>query len=111
MVVLAAVAIGGIIYAILRTRDLGSVNERVLALRPDGFVKHTGVGPEATVSASYANIAKLTPAVRNSTQYLDMVTRDGRKGSVELDGRFWQTQGARPPDRRPVRALCRDTQQ
>jgi hypothetical protein len=88
MVVLALCAIGGIVYAIIRARDLGSVNEQALIMTPDGFVKRTCVGPKATVSASYANIARLTPAVRNSTQYLDMVTRDGRKVRVELDGRF-----------------------
>jgi len=88
MVVLALCAIGGIVHAIIRARDLGSVNEQALIMTPDGFVKGTGVGPKATVSASYANIARLTPAVRNSTQYLDMVTRDGRKVRVELDGRF-----------------------
>ena len=88
MVVLAAVAIGGIVFAILRARDLGSVNEQMLVLMPDGFVKRAGVGPKGTFSATYANIARLTPAVRNGTQYLDAVTPDGRRVSVELDGRF-----------------------
>src|SRR5262249_14340130 len=73
---------------ILRARDLGSVNEQVLILTPDGFVKRVGAGPKGTFTATYANIARLTPAVRNSTQYLDAVTRDGKRTSVELDGRF-----------------------
>jgi hypothetical protein len=88
MVVLVAVAIGGIVFAILRARDLGSVNEQMLVLMPDGFVKRASVGPKGTFSAMYANIARLTPAVRNSTQYLDAVTPDGRRVSVELNGRF-----------------------
>ena len=88
MVVLVAVAIGGIVFAILRARDLGSVNEQVLVLMPDGFVKRTGVGPKGTFSATYANIATLRSVVRNSSQYLDAVTRDGRHASVEMDGRF-----------------------
>jgi hypothetical protein len=88
MVVLVAVAIGGIIFAILRARDLGYANEQMLVLMPDGFVKRTGVGPKNTASATYATIATLRPVVRNSSQYLDTVTRDGRRASVELDGRF-----------------------
>jgi hypothetical protein len=88
MIVLALCAIGGIVYAIIRARDLGSVNEQMLVVMPDGFVKRAGLGSKDTFSATYANIATLTPAVRNSSQYLDAVTRDGRRASVELDGRF-----------------------
>jgi len=88
MVVLVAVAIGGIVFAILRARDLGSVNEQMLVLMPEGFVKRVGAGPKGTFSAAYATIARLTPAVRNSTQYLDAMTSDGKRASVELDGRF-----------------------
>jgi hypothetical protein len=88
MVVLAAAAIGGIVFAILRARDLGSVSEQMLILTPDGYVKRVGAGPKGTFSATYANIARLTPAVRNGAQYLDVVTRDGKHTSVALDGRF-----------------------
>jgi hypothetical protein len=88
MVALVAVAIGGIVFAIRRGRDLGSATEQILVLLPDGFVKRVGAGPKGTFSATYATIARLTPAVRNSSQYLDIVTRDGRRASVALDGRF-----------------------
>jgi hypothetical protein len=88
MVVLVAVAIGGIVFAILRARDLGSANEQMLVLMPDGFVKRTGGGPKGTFSATYTNIATLRPAIRNSSQCLDAVTRDGKRASIELDGRF-----------------------
>src|SRR6476620_8761298 len=37
MVVIVAVAIGGIVFAILRSRDLGSGNEQMLVLMPSGF--------------------------------------------------------------------------
>lgn len=86
--VLAAFAIGGVIYAIRRARAIGSADEQMLVLMPEGFVRRTGAADKDVLAVNYGNLATITPSVRNGTQYLDMRTKAGKRVSIELDGRF-----------------------
>jgi hypothetical protein len=86
MVVLALVAVGCIIFAISRIRGLGSIDEQVLVLMPEGFVRHLGPSQEQNTVVLYQNIATIT-LVKNSDD-LQMQLPDGSQTKVELDSRF-----------------------
>jgi hypothetical protein len=88
MVVLAALAIGGVVFAIRRALAIGSADEQMLVLLPEGFVKRTGTSEKDTLAVNYANLITATPAVRNGSQYLDVRTKAGKRVSIEIDGRF-----------------------
>lgn len=88
MLVLAALAIGGTVFAIRRALAISSAGEQMLVLLPEGFVKRTGTSDKDTLAVNYANLSTITPAVRNGSQYLDVRTKAGKRVSIELDGRF-----------------------
>lgn|SRR5690242_13888571 len=88
MLVLAALAIGGVVFAIRRALAINSADEQMLVLLPEGFVKRTGTSEKDTLAVNYANLITATPAVRNGSQYLDVQTKAGKRVSIEIDGRF-----------------------
>lgn len=88
MLVLAVLAIGGIVFAILRARAIGTADDQMLVLMPEGFVKRTGTGAKDTLTVNYGNIATVTPSVQNGTQYLVLQTKAGKRVKIEIDGRF-----------------------
>ena len=88
MLILAALAIGGVVFAIRRALAINSADEQMLVLLPEGFVKRTGTPEKDTLAVNYANLITATPAVRNGSQYLDVQTKAGKRVSIEIDGRF-----------------------
>lgn len=88
MLVLAACVIGGIVLAIQQLLRLGTVDEQVLVLMPDGFVMRRGSAPKDTLAYSYDSIRAVDRVVRNGTNYLVMQPVQGRAVRLTLDGRF-----------------------
>ena len=88
LIFFAAVAIGGVVFAVMRARAIGSASEQMLVLLPEGFVKRTGTSEKDTLAVNYANLTTITPTVRNGNQYLSVQTKAGKRVSIEIDGRF-----------------------
>ncbi|HEX6800677.1 MAG TPA: hypothetical protein VF116_23395 [Ktedonobacterales bacterium] len=88
MVVLAAIVVIGIVFCINRLVTLGSTESQLLVLMPQGFVMRLGSSAKATRRVSYQQIATMVPTVRRGNVSLVMQTRDGRKVTLPLDGRF-----------------------
>jgi hypothetical protein len=88
MIVLALCVIGGIIFSIMRLVALGSVENQLLVLMPEGFLMRTGTSEKATRLILYQNIAKIVPRVRNGAVSLMLQTRSGGTAQVPLDSRF-----------------------
>lgn len=88
MVVLAAVAVLGIVGAISRALAMGSIDTQVLVLMPEGFVQRTGTKPGQTITVTYANTAVMTRTIENSTLYLVVLTSDNRTRKLVVSNRF-----------------------
>jgi hypothetical protein len=89
MIVAGICFLGALGFAFARLRGLGSVDEQMLVLQPDGFVMVRGRRPRDTTVARFANVASLTPSVNNGTTSLVLVAgRSGKKLTIELDARF-----------------------
>lgn len=88
LIFFAAVAIGGVVFAIMRALAIGSADEQMLVLLPEGFVKRTGTSEKDTLAVNYANLTTATPTVRNGSHYLSVQTKAGKRVSIEFDGRF-----------------------
>ncbi len=88
MLVLAALFIGGIVFAIRRALAISSASEQMLVLLPEGFVKRTGTSAKDTLAVNYANLTTVTPTVRNGSHYLSVQTKAGKRVSIEIDARF-----------------------
>lgn len=81
-------AIAGIVFAILRVREMGKLDEQMFVLLPEGFVLRRGDGPKGTQAYNYPNIRTISRQVRNGTVYLIMQAGDGRNMRIQIDGRF-----------------------
>jgi hypothetical protein len=89
MVLVAAFAIGGIIFAIVRLRGLGSLNQQMLILMPEGFVMRRGTTPKDVTTVNFERVATMTPSVQSSAVVLVMqLAGSGQRAKVELDNRF-----------------------
>jgi hypothetical protein len=89
MVALAAFGIGGVVFAIVRLRGLGSLTEQMLILMPEGFVMRRGSAAKDTTTVNYQRVATVTPSVQSGTVYLVMqLAGSGQRTKVELDSRF-----------------------
>jgi len=88
LIFFAAVAIGGVVFAIMRARAISSASEQMLVLLPEGFVKRTGTSEKDTLAVNYANLTTATPTVRNGSHFLSVRTKAGQRISIEIDGRF-----------------------
>jgi hypothetical protein len=89
MVALAAFAIGGIAFAVVRLRGLGSIDGQMLILMPEGFVMRRGTATKDTTTVNYQRAATMTPSVQNGTVYLVIqLAGSGQRAKVEIDNRF-----------------------
>lgn len=88
MLILAALTITGIVFAIRRAIAIGTASEQMLILMPEGFVKRTGTAARDTLAVNYATIAAVTASADNGPQVLVMDTSAGQRLKVEIDGRF-----------------------
>ena len=88
MVVLAVLALVGVGMTISRLRGMGTLDDQMLVLMPEGFVMRLGPSEKQTTTVSYQNVATITPTIDSGTYYLKLQMPDGSQTKVEVDGRF-----------------------
>ena len=89
LVVLLAFAIGGIVLMVGRLRSLGSIDDQVLVLMPEGYLTRTGPSEKQTALVDFRLIAPVQLTISNGSVYL--VSRQqttGKTLKLEMDSRF-----------------------
>lgn len=81
--------VGGIAYGTQRLRALGSVEQQMLVITPEGFVMRTGAAEKNVRQVSFSAVKALHTSIQNGTVYLVVQPMSGGKSvKVELDKRF-----------------------
>jgi hypothetical protein len=89
LVVLVILAVGGIALLIGRLRAMGTMDEQLLVLTPEGYLMRTGAGDKQTALVDFQRIAPVQMAISNGTVYLLCQQRNtGRTIKQEVDSRF-----------------------
>lgn len=89
MVVLLVIVITGIVMAVRHLGQMGSANQQMMVLTPDGFVRSLGAGDKQTTTYEYSAIADMKLSVQSGSVYLLIRRRaDGKQLKVQVDGRF-----------------------
>jgi hypothetical protein len=89
LVVLLAFAIGGIVLVVGRLRSLGSIDDQVLVLMPEGYLTRTGPSEKQTTLVDFQLIAPVQLTISNGSVYLlSRQQTTGKTLKLEMDSRF-----------------------
>jgi hypothetical protein len=89
LVVLLAFAIGGIVLMFGRLRSLGSIDDQVLVLMPEGYLTRTGPSEKQTTLVDFRLIAPVQLTISNGSVYLlSRQQNTGKTLKLEMDSRF-----------------------
>lgn len=89
VVVLLLFLVGGIAYAVQRLSSLGSVEQQMLVITPEGFVMRTGPAEKNVRQVSFSAVKALKTSIQSGTVYIVVQPMSSAKSvKVELDKRF-----------------------
>ena len=88
-VVLGALILAALAYAVVSARDMGTMNQQALVLMPEGFVMQKGASPKTLSTIAYEAIGTSRMSISSGNIYL-LMSRANSQGTLKLqiDSRF-----------------------